>query len=571
MVFYSNMQRNNVLTALSEQLNIPIDQLDSLLTKPKDPSFGDITLPVFSLAKGSNPVQLAQEMAQKIENIALFSEVTVAGPYINIFFHQTEQSQSVIESILTKKEQYGAQQPEKKTYVIDYSAPNIAKPFGIGHLRSTVIGNAVQKSLSFFGHKVIGINYIGDWGTQFGKVICAYQKWGDEVELEKAPVAYLLELYVKFHKEAENDETLNDEAREIFAQLEQGNKEYLALWKRFRSLSITEFDKMYELMNITFDEVRGESYYNEKVIDAQKLLEEKGLLTLSDGAQIIDFEKFNSKLPPIIMVKSNGASTYALRDVAAAIDRVESFTAEYLLYEVGAEQKLHFQQLQKTLELLGYEWAKNITHIDHGFYRFENQKFSTRKGNIVLMEDVVNESISKVKELMSEKNPDLVASDEFETIAKHVGVSAIIFYDMKNDRVKDVNFDWNAVLDFQGESGPYLQYTHARLCSILRKFGDTLPTNINYDRLKEEQERLLLTHLGSFSEAIEQSLKQYKPHVVARYVLELSQLCNNYYAKNPIISEDEELTHARIVLMYCVRQVLQNGLRLLGITPVTQM
>ncbi len=565
------MDIQKIVKFIAEKLAVDEILIQQLVTKPKEKSFGDYALPVFQLAKGQNPVEFAKSCATKLEGSSVISKAKAVGPYVNFFLDQSKVAQDVLTHIHTRKDTYGSQiQETPQTFVIDYSAPNIAKPFGIGHLRSTVIGNTIKNLLSFLGHNVVGLNYIGDWGTQFGKVIYAYKTWGNREELQKDPVAYLLDLYVRFHEEATTNDSLNDEARKIFSELEDRNKEYLALWEEFRKLSLDKFDETYDLLQVSFDEVRGEAYYNDKMQPIISQLEEKNLLKESEGAKIIDFADFDIKLPPIIIVKSNGASTYALRDITSAIDRVNSFGADYLLYEVGAEQKLHFQQVIATLKLLGYEWADKITHIDHGFYRFKDQKFSTRKGNIILMEDVLNQSVQKVREIIQEKNPVLAESDEFELTAKAIGVGAIVFFDMKNDRVKDVNFEWDAVLDFQGESGPYIQYTHARICSILDKQKPVFDS-VDFTKLNAVEDRFLLNHLSEFGDIVQNSVQNYKPHIIARYVYDLAQMFNDYYQKHKVLTDDESITNARLVLIESVGQVLRNGLELLGIQAPRRM
>ncbi len=565
------MYIDTISKELATILAISHETLSKLLTKPKEKTFGDIALPVFTLSSGKNPVEFAKEVASRITSIPQIQKAQAIGPYVNLFLQSEFLAQNVIRDIVVQKDTFGSMNDSNpKTYVIDYSAPNIAKPFGIGHLRSTVIGNSLKNMLTFLGQKVVGINYIGDWGTQFGKVICAYKKWGSQEKLQVDPIAHLLDLYVQFHEKAQTDESLVEEAREIFSQLEAGNEEYMQLWKEFRKLSLDKFDQTYKMLQVSFDEVRGEAYYNDKMDTIVSQLREKQLLKESDGAHIIDFADFNIKLPPIIILKSNGASTYALRDITAAIDRVESFGADFLLYEVGAEQKLHFQQVIATLKLLGHEWAENMIHVDHGFYRFGDEKFSTRKGNIVLMEDVLHQSIDRVKKIIQEKNPELAHSPEFETVAKEIGVGAVMFFDMKNDRVKDVAFTWDAVLDFQGESGPYIQYTHARISSVLDKQNANTDT-IDYTQYQTVEEKYLLLALADFQIAIQQSVQNYKPHVLARYILELAQTYNDFYQKHKVLGNEEALTNARLVLCSCVAQVLRNGLGLLGIRTPRRM
>lgn len=573
--------RQDVIDVISKHITVPQNAppIESLLTTPKDVSHGDFALPVFVYAKqqGQNPVEYAKMLAESIAPEGIIASVEPAGPFLNVRLNKEFVAKNVLSKIHAQKGSYGSSNSQAdKTYVIDYSAPNIAKPFGIGHLRSTVLGSANKNILKFLGAKVIGINYIGDWGTQFGKVIWAYKAWGDEKQLQADPITYLLELYVKFH-ESPTDE-MKSAAREIFAELEKGNPEYMELWKTFRDLSLQNFEKTYQLMNVSFDEYRGEAYYNDKMQKTLDILNEKNLLEQSDGAQILNFEKHTLDgkklaIPPIIILKSDGGSTYALRDIAAAQDRIETFSADKLLYEVGSEQQLHFQQVFTTLKLMGFEWAKNCEHLGHGLYRLPEGKMSTRKGRIVLMEDVLADSIKRVEDIMLERNPDLAKSAKADATAKAIGVGAVLFYDMKHDRIRDIEFNWERVLDFQGETGPYIQYTYARICAMQRKkeLFDFTPSSVDFTKLQTEEDREIILQLSGFADAITQSAKNFKPHVLCRFLLDLAQLCNNYYGKHQIISDDEKLTYARLFLLCNAKQVIEKGLALLGISVVDEM
>lgn len=573
-----------IIDVISLVSGIDKPALPQFLSQPKETKFGDYSFAMFAIAKENNinPAEAAKMLAHGIETYPSFathkliSKVEAVGPFVNFFVNQTDFTERILSKIKSQKDQYGSQIPLiHYHYVLDYSAPNIAKPFGIGHLRSTVIGGSIKKILEFCGHRVIGLNYIGDWGTQFGKVIWAYKQWGSEDELSKNSVKHLLDLYVKFHEEAEKPENtpkMEDEAREIFAQLEKGNEEYKALWTRFRNLSLNEFDKIYKMMNVDFDEVRGEAYYNDKMQPMIDQLKSMNLLKLDDGAQIVDFKDHGiESLPPAIIIKSNGASTYILRDIASAKDRVDSFGAEFLLYEVGQEQKLHFQQLKAILKLMGFDWSERMTHIDHGLYRFNDAKMSTRKGNVVLMEDVLFEAIDRVKKIIQEKNQELATKPEFADVARAVGVGAVMYFDLMNDRAKDVSFNWEKVLDFSGESGPYIQYTNARICSIIKKYDKKLPLRIDYSLIGTEMERKLCLHLNQMPSVVDAVAKSYKPHTLARYALDLAQMFNEYYSQQKIITDNEPLSAARIMLVSCVQQTLENSLRLLGIDAPKEM
>jgi arginyl-tRNA synthetase len=559
---------------LSTTLGEPIDQIEAQLVIPKEYTHGDLTFAVFSYAKKKQvpPQQLAQQLCQLKYDPTLISQVSSLNGYVNFQINPQKFASDIITSALTKKEEYGSSIPLVfYQYVLDYSAPNIAKPFGIGHLRSTVIGDSIKRILEFSGHKVIGLNYIGDWGTQFGKVITAYKLWGNPQELAQEPIAYLLQLYVRFHEEAQTNPALEDMAREVFAQLEKQHEEYLSLWNTFRDLSIAEFEKTYAKLQVEFSLYRGESYYNDKMQETLALLQSKGLLTTDQGCQIIDFSAHGIELPPLIIVKSNEGSTYALRDITSAIDRIKNLGADFLLYEVGAEQKLHFAQVIQTLKLAGFDFADRMVHIDHGFYKLGTEKFSTRKGNIILMNDVIEQAIQKAKDIIAQKNPQLVESAEFETIAQAIGVGAIKFFDLSTDRVKDVSFNWEHILDFQGETGPYVQYSHVRMCSILTKAQKKLSLKTPFTSLTHPLERKLLVQINQFQYSVNTALKQFKPHTLARYALDISQTFNEYYQQVKIVTDDEQTTNERLLLVASARQALANALYLLGIEPLKQM
>jgi arginyl-tRNA synthetase len=564
----------HIAHVISQELQEPIDTIESQLTIPKEYTHGDLTFAVFAYAKKKqqSPQELATKLSKLTYDSTLVSQVSCLNGYVNFQINPQKFASDIITSALTKKEEYGSSIPLVfYQYVLDYSAPNIAKPFGIGHLRSTVIGDSIKRILEFSGHKVIGLNYIGDWGTQFGKVITAYKLWGNPQELTHEPIAYLLQLYVRFHEEAQTDPKLEETAREVFAQLEKGNEEYVSLWKTFRELSIAEFEKTYAKLQVEFTLYRGESYYNDKMQDTLKLLQEKGLLTADQGCQIIDFSKHNSTLPPLIIVKSNEGSTYALRDITSAIDRIKNLAADFLLYEVGAEQKLHFAQVIQTLNLAGFDFAQRMIHIDHGLYKLGNEKFSTRKGNIILMNDVIDQAIQKAKDIIAQKNPQLTQSPEVEQIAQAIGVGAIKFFDLSTDRVKDVSFNWESILDFHGETGPYVQYSHVRMCSILTKAQRKLSLKTPFTTLTHPLERKLLVQINQFQYSVNTALKQFKPHTIARYALDISQIFNEYYQQVKIVTEDEQTTNERLLLVASARQALANALYLLGIESLKQM
>jgi arginyl-tRNA synthetase len=555
--------KQEVLALLKKEIK---QEVTSLLEVPPDPSLGDYALPCFTLAKTYKkaPQDIAKDLAKKISS-PLFDKVEAKGPYLNLFLNKKKLTQSIVNEVLKQQQKYGNSTLGKgKTVVMDISSPNIAKAFGIGHLRSTIIGNAIHHCLASQGYNVVRVNHLGDWGTQFGKLITAYKKWGKEKELAKDPIKYLLNLYVKFHQEAEKNQELEDEARDWFKKLEQGNQEARKLWKRFRDLSIQDFKNIYKLLGVKFESYEGEAFYNDKMEPVIKELKAKKLLELSEGAWIVNLEKY--KMPPALIMKKDGATLYLTRDLAAAFYRKKIYKADKLVYEVGSEQKLHFQQLFKIIELMGYSWAKDCVHINHGLYLDQDRKkLSTRKGKTIFMEEVINEAISEVKKVIQEKNPALKNK---EKVAHAVGVGAIIFGDVMNDRTNDIVFDMDKFLSFDGETGPYLQYTHARLRSILRKGKPS--KKINLDQLDHDEVQLI-KHLGNFQQTIQESNSQYKPSILARYLLDLAQATNTYYVTHPILKSEEPLRSNRLTIISAVQVVLKKGLQLLNMEPLEEM
>ena len=530
------------------------------LEVPQNSALGDYAFPCFSLSKEfkKNPKDIAIELAGQIRGDF---RVEANNGYVNFFVNKNKLIKEVLAKILKEKNKYGGSDAGKgKVVIIDMSSPNIAKPFGIGHLRSTIIGDAIRNLYVFLGYKVVRINYLGDWGTQFGKLIFAYKKWGDKKQLVKDPIRYLLKLYVKSNKEEyEND------GREWFKELENGNKEALSLWKQFRILSLKEFKKIYKILNVKFESYHGEAFYNDKLDDVVNLLQKKELLIESEGALIVDLKKYG--MPPLLIQKSDGTTLYATRDIAAVLYRKAKYDFNKAFYEVGSEQKLYFRQLFKVLELIGFAWAKDCVHVDHGLYLGEDgRKFSTREGKVVFMDDILQDGIAKARKTIEEKNPRL--KDKKNT-AQKIAVGAIKYGDLKNDRVKDVIFNWEKFLDFNGETGPYIQYAHVRACGVLRK--GRLKRNIDYLSLKDDCELELVKHLRVFSMIVKKTAEEYKPHIVAKYVYELACLFNDFYEKVPILKADDNIRNARLSLVFCVREVLKNGLKLLGIEAPDKM
>jgi arginyl-tRNA synthetase len=543
---------------------IPEGNLEQLIEKPKNPQHGDLAFPCFTLAKQKRkaPNLIAQELSTQI-NHPLFEKLDVAGAYLNVFLNKKMVSEKIIADIIGLQNQYGnLNLGNGGNVTIDMSSPNIAKPFSMGHLRSTVIGNALAKVLEKCGYKPIRINHIGDWGTQFGKLITAYKLWGSEEKVKQQPIKELLALYIKFHEEAEANPALEDEGRLWFKKLEDGDQEARALWQWFRDESLKEFARIYELMDVQFDFFNGEAFYNDKMDRVVKLLEEKNLLIESDQAQVVDLTA--EGLPPCLIKKSDGATLYATRDLAAALFRKETYDFTKSLYVVGHEQSLHFKQLIAVLNKMGYAWAEKMVHVPFGMMLKDGKKMSTRKGKVVLLEEVLAESIAMSRSNIETKNPSLANKDE---VAKQVGVGAIIFQDLKNFRMNDIEFSLEDMLRFEGETGPYVQYTHARACSILRKADWKF---IALPEANWANEWKVVSLLMEFPQAVKRACEQLDPSQVAKYVVDLAQVFNKYYAEVRVLEEDNE-KEARLALVYTVTVVLREGLRLLGIEAPKEM
>jgi arginyl-tRNA synthetase len=536
-----------------------------ILEIPPEPNMGDYAFPCFNLAKQlkKSPAEIAKEIASKIKPTENIEKIEAKGPYINFFINNRKRAELVLTEIRKKKRKYGSAK-EGKIIVIDFSAPNIAKPFGIGHLRSTVIGNSLYKIYSFLGYRCIGVNHLGDWGTQFGKLIVAYKKWGEEKELEKDPIKYLYSLYVKFHTEAEKDAALEDEARLWFKKLEDGDKEATELWETFKDLSLEEFKKHYKKLEIKFDSYEGESFYNKMLDKTIEIIKSKTETEINDDALIVNLKEYN--MPPLILRKSDEASTYATRELVAALYRVEGYKPDKILYVVGTTQQLHFQQVFKVLELMGYK-KEMFEHINFGTMSFKEGKMSTRKGNIIFLEEVLERAISLAKSIIDEKNPKLKKK---KRVAEMVATGAVIFADLRNDRIKDVVFDWDKILSFEGETGPYVQYTHARCCSVIKK-AKKIQNKADLKFLVQPEETEVIKLLEMFPKTVRDAASHNKPHIIANYLIALCQSFNNFYQKHTIISMENEYSDARLILTDCVRIVLKTGIELLGIRAPKEM
>lgn len=559
-----------VATCLKEHIEeLTLEEITALIEVPPNKDMGDFAFPCFKLAKvfRKAPNMIAAELSEKIEAKGVISNVTPLGGYINFFVNKSQLAETVIKDVLTKKEKYGHSDLGKdKTIVIDFSSPNIAKPFHIGHIRTTVIGNALYKIYDSQGYNTVRINHLGDYGTQFGKLIVAFKLWGNKEAVEANPIPELLKLYIQFHDEAERHPEMEDEARAWFTKLENGDKEAKELWQWFRDESLKEFARVYDLLDIEFDSYNGESFYSDKMDRVIDIIKDKGLLQESQGTNIVDLEEYN--MPPALITKNDGSTLYMTRDLAAALYRKENYDFEKCIYVVGSQQSLHFQQLFKVLELVGFEWAKDMVHVPFGMVALEEGTMSTRKGRVVFLEDVLKQAIEKTKETMLAKNPNALNVDE---IAKQVGIGAVVFQELSNSRIKDYTFSWSRTLSFEGETGPYVQYTHARCCAVLRKAEEEVTTDINYELLNDVDSAEVLKVIASFNKTILNAMRKNEPHIITRFVLDLAQAFNKFYHDNSILVEDAELRKARLALVCATRQALENGLKLLGMQAPERM
>lgn len=540
-----------------------------LIEIPPQEDMGDYALPCFKLAKlfRKAPNLIAEEITESIGNNQYFASINNVGAYVNFFVNREVMARTVLEEILDKKEEYGSANLGKgQNVVIDYSSPNIAKPFHVGHLRSTVIGNSLYKIYEFLGYNCIGINHLGDWGTQFGKMIAAYKKWGNDEEIRQEPIQTLLKLYVKFHEEAEKNPELENEGREWFKRLEDGDQEAERLWKWFVDLSLQEFNKIYDLLKIKFDYNTGESFYNDKMEEVVRLLKEKKLLKKSQGAYVVDLEDYD--MPPCLILKSDGATLYPTRDITAAIYRKKTFNFVKALYVTDYSQSLHFAQWMKVIELMGYDWADQLEHVPFGRVSSEEGALQTRKGNVILLKDLLNKSIEKVRKIIEENNPELDNKDE---VAKKVGIGAVIFNDLSNSKIKDIVFNWDRMLSFDGETGPYVQYTHARATSVLEKAAYRVEKIKDYSLLTEEEAVNMIKLLQQFPEIVIKAMERNEPSFITRHIIDIAQAFNKFYHEYPILVDDREVQQARLLLVYGVKTVLKTGLALLGIEAPDKM
>lgn len=558
--------KDKVVDLIAAQVDLPKNKISSLIERPKNEKMGDYAFPAFALAKvmHQNPAAIAQDIANNIESPD-FAEIKAVGPYVNFSINHSKLISQTLAEILSEKEHYGDQKLGQGNVPIDMSSPNIAKPMSMGHLRSTVIGNSIAKTLEKVGYSPIKINYLGDYGTQFGKLIAAYKHWGVEEDVKKDPIMNLFKYYVKFHEEAEKHPELDDEGRAWFKKLEDGDPEAVKLWQWFRDVSLADFKRIYKELGVTFDSYKGEAFFNDKMQPVIDELKEKGLLHESRGAQVVDMGEDEN---PAIIVKSDGSSIYLTRDLAAAIYRMKTYHFVKMLYVVGNEQSQHFVELKTVLKKMGYDWADEIHHVPFGLITQNGKKLSTRKGNVVFLDQVLQDAVKLAQKQIEQKNPDLANKDQ---VAHDVGVGAVIFHDLKNERTENFDFDLDEVVRFEGDTGPYVQYTNARAQSVLRKAlrqgHEPQLSDINID---DDWSFGVGKSLADFPRIIARSSSKFEPSVIAKYALDLAKKFNKYYANVKVLVDDAQIG-ARLALVQATSIVLTEALRLLGVNAPKEM
>ena len=550
-----------------------IENISEYIEIPTNKEMGDYSLPCFKLAKDLKkaPQIIANEIKDTI-NISqdVVSKIEVVNGYLNFYLNNISLTKTVLEEFANKGEEYGSQGIGKdKTIVIDYSSPNIAKPFHIGHLRSTVIGNALYKIYKFLGYNVVGINHLGDYGTQFGKLIEGYRRWGEEYNIEENPIDELTKIYIRINDLCKEDENVLEECRNNFKKLEEGDPYCTELWQKFRELSLKEFQKVYDLLDVNFDSLNGEAFYSDKMPEIVQILEKTGKLVESEGARVINLDEYN--IPPCIIEKTNGSTTYATRDLAAIMYRARTYNYDKALYVTSYEQNLHFKQVFETAKLLGLDkkYTDGLEHIPFGMVQLKTGKMSTREGNIVKLEELLNEAITRASKIIEEKNSNLENKEE---VAKKVGIGAVIFNDLYNSRIKDEIFDWDIMLNFNGETGPYLQYMYVRTNSVLEK-ANKLPNiqNVKIELLNDNASIYLIKEMYNFENIVKQSAEKNEPYIISRYLINIAKAFSSFYNDNKIICDDADLQNARVYLTYCTNVILKTGASLLGIQMPNKM
>ena len=563
----------NIANELTKVVDISKEELESYIEIPKDTKNGDYSFPCFKLAKELKkaPPVIANEIKEKLnlEGTGI-EKVDVVGGFLNFFVNKEELSKEVLNEIANKEEYGRSKIGEGKNIVIDYSAPNIAKPFHIGHLRSTVIGGALSNIYKFLGYNVTGINHLGDYGTQFGKLIEGYKLWGNEYDIDENPIDELTKIYIRINNLCKEDEKVLEACRDNFKKLEEGDPYCVDLWKKFKDVSLKEFQRVYDLLGSKFESWNGEAFYSDKMQEVVELLEKSGKLTESQGAKIVDLTDVGIDTPCII-IKSNGSSTYATRDLAAILYRARTYDYDKALYVTSYEQVLHFKQIFTVAKYLGLDekYVKGLKHVPFGMVLLPTGKMSTREGTSIKLEDLLNEAIERAKKVIEEKNPDLEDKDE---TAKKVGVGAVIFNDLSNNRVKDEVFDWDTILNFQGETGPYIQYTYVRIKSVLEKAGGVPDIkDVNVEKLNDSYSQEILKLLYNFEDILVGVTQKEEPSILSRYLIDLAKAFSSFYNENKIITDDKETQNARVYLSYATAKVLKEGTALLGMEMPNKM
>ncbi|MBR0597051.1 arginine--tRNA ligase [Sinanaerobacter chloroacetimidivorans] len=568
--------KEKIAALLAEAVEgLSAEEIKDMLEIPTDSKMGDYAFPCFKLAKALRkaPPIIAQDIAAKLKEQDLFERVENVNAYVNMFLSRKFFMKELLTAVTAEKENYGSSDVGKnRKVIVEFSSPNIAKPFHIGHIRSTVIGNSIYKIYDFLGYDTVRINHLGDYGTQFGKMIVAYRKWGREEDVTNEPIKTLLGYYVKFHEEAEKDSALEDEARAVFTRLENGEPEEVRLWQWFRDESLKEFNRVYKMLGIEFDSYAGESFYSDKMERIVNMLKEKNLMVESEGAQIVELEQYN--MSPALIMKKDGSTLYITRDIAAAVYRKEHYDFYKNLYIVASQQNLHFQQWIKIIELLGYDWAQDCVHIPFGLVSLEEGTMSTRHGRVVFLEEVLNRAVNQTKEIIIEKN---VNTDNIDETARQVGIGAVIFQELSNNRIKDYVFSWDKVLNFEGETGPYVQYTHARAASVLRNAGEIAEkalaraSGANMDYVIGDSAYELAKLIYRFPEIVVDAAEKYEPSIVTRHIVDIAQSFNKFYHDEHILVDNEEEKTAKIILSFAAKQTIKNGLQLLGMEVPERM
>lgn len=554
-------------------LGLTVEEIDSLIETPPTQEMGDYAFPCFKLAKEMKkaPNLISQELCENIKSSEYFSNIKNIGPYINFYVNNKLLSNVILSEIIDKTTEYGKEDNSSKNIIIEFSSTNIAKPFHIGHIRSTVIGNAIRNLYKFLGYNTAGINYLGDYGTQFGKMIAAYKLWGNDDVINKDPINELLKLYVQFNTKSKEDEELLELGRSYFNKLENKDEESVRLWNWFKEISLKEFQKVYKKLNIEFDSYNGEAYNSQFIDGLIEELEEKNLLVESEGCKVINLDKYN--LPPAIILKSNGSSTYITRDIATAKNRVKEYSFDKNVYVVAVQQKLHFEQLKAILNEMGYEWFKDCIHVSFGMVSVKDDilgtssKLSTRDGNVIFLNDVLEKSIEKTREIIDERNPNL---EDKEEIAKDIGIGAVVFQELFNTRIKDYAFDWNNLLNFDGETGPYMQYTVARANSILDK------SNFDIEKIKidsqiiekysyNDDELNLIKLFYKFNTIVNDAAEKFEPSILSRYITDVAKGFNKFYNSSPINNQEEVIKNMRLIITFSTKIIMESGLNILGI------